>query len=160
MVTVYLRPIPCYFFTLAFIYSRNQRIFNGASYTGGFLRCKLVLRENNVVSQHHLSSNHIIDLTNLCYFQILEGRAFKLQFPWVGVVNRSQADINKNTDMIAARRREREYFANTPEYKHLAHRMGSEHLGKMLSKVKNLTLPFYWFSQILHTVVGDCLGYG
>lgn len=50
-------------------------------------------------------------------------------------MNRSQADINKSVDMIAARRREREYFANTPEYKHLAHRMGSEHLGKMLSKV-------------------------
>ncbi|GFY81521.1 DYNAMIN-like 1B [Actinidia rufa] len=65
---------------------------------------------------------------------ILEGRAYKLQFPWIGVVNRSQADINKNTDMIAARRREREYFANTPEYKHLTQRMGSEHLGKMLSK--------------------------
>ncbi|KAL0398002.1 UNVERIFIED_CONTAM: Dynamin-related protein 5A [Sesamum calycinum] len=40
----------------------------------------------------------------------------------------------KNVDMIAARRREREYFAQTPEYKHLAHRMGSEHLGKVLSK--------------------------
>ncbi|PSS26280.1 Dynamin-related protein like [Actinidia chinensis var. chinensis] len=65
---------------------------------------------------------------------ILEGTAYKLQFPWIGVVNRSQADINKNTDMIAARRREREYFANTPEYKHLAPRMGSEHLGKVLSK--------------------------
>ncbi|GFY90211.1 DYNAMIN-like 1B [Actinidia rufa] len=39
---------------------------------------------------------------------ILEGTAYKLQFPWIGVVNRSQADINKNTDMIAARRRERE----------------------------------------------------
>ncbi|XAR62963.1 hypothetical protein NMG60_11022721 [Bertholletia excelsa] len=65
---------------------------------------------------------------------ILEGKAYRLQFPWIGVVNRSQADINKNTDMIAARRREREYFANTPEYKHLAHRMGSEHLGKVLSK--------------------------
>lgn len=51
-------------------------------------------------------------------------------------MNRSQADINKNVDMIAARRREREYFANTPEYKHLAHRMGSEHLAKMLSKVR------------------------
>ncbi|KAK6142703.1 hypothetical protein DH2020_023051 [Rehmannia glutinosa] len=65
---------------------------------------------------------------------ILEGKAYKLQFPWIGVVNRSQADINKNVDMIAARRREREYFAQTPEYKHLAHRMGSEHLGKVLSK--------------------------
>ncbi|KAL2478683.1 Dynamin-related protein 1A [Forsythia ovata] len=65
---------------------------------------------------------------------ILEGRAYKLQFPWIGVVNRSQQDINKNVDMIAARRREREYFAQTPEYKHFAHRMGSEHLGKVLSK--------------------------
>ncbi|CAA3008987.1 dynamin-related 5A [Olea europaea subsp. europaea] len=65
---------------------------------------------------------------------ILEGRAYKLQFPWIGIVNRSQQDINKNVDMIAARRREREYFAQTPEYKHLAHRMGSEHLGKVLSK--------------------------
>ncbi|KAJ8483979.1 hypothetical protein OPV22_016464 [Ensete ventricosum] len=65
---------------------------------------------------------------------MLEGRSYRLQYPWIGVVNRSQADINKNVDMIAARRREREYFANTPEYKHLAHRMGSEHLGKILSK--------------------------
>ncbi|PON98006.1 Dynamin superfamily [Trema orientale] len=65
---------------------------------------------------------------------ILEGKSYKLQFPWIGVVNRSQADINKSVDMIAARRREREYFSNTTEYRHLAHRMGSEHLGKMLSK--------------------------
>ncbi|XP_038684219.1 dynamin-related protein 1B isoform X2 [Tripterygium wilfordii] len=65
---------------------------------------------------------------------ILEGKSYKLQYPWIGVVNRSQADINKSVDMIAARRREREYFANSPEYKHLAQRMGSEHLGKMMSK--------------------------
>ncbi|XP_074562332.1 dynamin-related protein 5A-like isoform X1 [Curcuma longa] len=66
--------------------------------------------------------------------EVLEGKAFRLQYPWIGVVNRSQADINKNVDMIAARRREREYFAGTPEYKHLAHRMGSEYLGKVMSK--------------------------
>jgi hypothetical protein len=71
-----------------------------------------------------------------CLFQMLEGRAYRLKYPWIGVVNRSQADINKNVDMITARRREREYFSNTPEYKHLAHRMGSEHLAKMLSKVQ------------------------
>lgn len=65
---------------------------------------------------------------------ILEGKAYRLQFPWVGVVNRSQADINKSVDMVVARRREREYFANNPDYKHLAHRMGSEHLAKILSK--------------------------
>ncbi|GAB4861591.1 hypothetical protein Ancab_036784 [Ancistrocladus abbreviatus] len=65
---------------------------------------------------------------------ILEGRAFKLQYPWIGVVNRSQADINKNVDMMAARRRERDFWTHSPEYKHLAHRMGSEYLAKMLSK--------------------------
>jgi replication fork clamp-binding protein CrfC len=65
---------------------------------------------------------------------ILEGRSYRLQQQWIGVVNRSQQDINKNVDMIAARRREREYFSTTPEYKHLAHRMGSEHLAKSLSK--------------------------
>ncbi|RWR93289.1 dynamin-related protein 5A [Cinnamomum micranthum f. kanehirae] len=65
---------------------------------------------------------------------ILEGKAYRLQYPWIGVVNRSQADINKSVDMIAARRREREYFSNSPEYRHLASRMGSEHLGRVLSK--------------------------
>lgn len=64
----------------------------------------------------------------------LEGRSYRLQHPWVGVVNRSQADINKSVDMLAARRREREYFATSPDYKHLVNRMGSEYLGQMLSK--------------------------
>ncbi|XP_010473789.2 PREDICTED: dynamin-related protein 1B-like, partial [Camelina sativa] len=65
---------------------------------------------------------------------ILEGRGYKLRYPWVGVVNRSQADINKSVDMIAARRRERDYFQSSSEYRHLTERMGSEYLGKMLSK--------------------------
>ncbi|KAJ8453325.1 hypothetical protein Cgig2_008209 [Carnegiea gigantea] len=65
---------------------------------------------------------------------VLEGRAYRLQHPWVGVVNRSQAEINKNVDMIAARRKEREYFEHSPEYSHLSHKMGSEYLAKLLSK--------------------------
>lgn len=65
---------------------------------------------------------------------VLEGRSYRLQHPWVGVVNRSQADINKNTDMMAARRKEREYFQTSPEYGHLAHKMGAEYLAKLLSK--------------------------
>ncbi|KAJ8625984.1 hypothetical protein MRB53_019291 [Persea americana] len=65
---------------------------------------------------------------------VIEGRSYRLQHPWVGVVNRSQADINKNVDMIAARRREREYFASSPDYGHLASKMGSEYLAKLLSK--------------------------
>ncbi len=67
--------------------------------------------------------------------QVLEGRSYRLVHPWVGVVNRSQQDINKNVDMIAARRREREYFHSSPDYGHLQSKMGSEYLGRVLSKV-------------------------
>ncbi|KAI9180180.1 hypothetical protein LWI28_002062 [Acer negundo] len=65
---------------------------------------------------------------------VLEGRSYRLQHPWVGIVNRSQADINRNVDMIVARRKEREYFATSPDYGHLASKMGSEYLAKLLSK--------------------------
>ncbi|XP_048319684.1 phragmoplastin DRP1E-like [Ziziphus jujuba] len=66
--------------------------------------------------------------------EVLEGRSYRLQHPWVGIVNRSQADINKNMDMIAARQREREFFVTNPDYGHLASKMGSEYLAKLLSK--------------------------
>ncbi|KAK9756492.1 hypothetical protein RND81_01G101600 [Saponaria officinalis] len=65
---------------------------------------------------------------------VLEGRSYRLQHPWVGIVNRSQADINKNVDINSARMKEREYFEHSPEYSHLAHKMGSEYLAKLLSK--------------------------
>ncbi|KAG5592645.1 hypothetical protein H5410_043159 [Solanum commersonii] len=65
---------------------------------------------------------------------VLEGRSYRLQHPWVGLVNRSQADINKNLDMVVARRKECEFFAASLEYGHLANRMGSEYLAKLLSK--------------------------
>ncbi|XP_062083933.1 phragmoplastin DRP1E-like [Humulus lupulus] len=65
---------------------------------------------------------------------VLEGKSYRLQHPWVGIVNRSQSDINKNVEMVAARRREREFFATSPEYGHLANEMGSEYLAKLLSK--------------------------
>ncbi|KAK4801961.1 hypothetical protein SAY86_000164 [Trapa natans] len=66
--------------------------------------------------------------------EVLEGKSYRLQHPWVGLVNRSQADINRNVDMIAARRKEREFFATSPDYGHLASKMGSEYLAKLLSK--------------------------
>jgi hypothetical protein len=54
----------------------------------------------------------------------------------VGIVNRSQADINRNVDMLAARRKEKEYFESSPDYGHLAHKMGAEYLAKLLSEVR------------------------
>ena len=68
--------------------------------------------------------------------KVLEGRAYRLQHPWVGIVNRSQADINRNVDMIIARRKEQEFFASSPEYSHLASGMGSAYLAKLLSQVQ------------------------
>lgn len=37
--------------------------------------------------------------------------------------------------MIVARRKEREYFETSPDYGHLASKMGAEYLAKLLSKV-------------------------
>ncbi|KAH9607479.1 hypothetical protein KSS87_019376 [Heliosperma pusillum] len=65
---------------------------------------------------------------------VLEGRSYRLHYPWVGIVNRSQAEINRNVEMTAARHKEREYFATSPDYSHLSNRMGSEYLAKLLSK--------------------------
>ncbi|KAK6146723.1 hypothetical protein DH2020_020592 [Rehmannia glutinosa] len=68
------------------------------------------------------------------------GRAYRLVHPWVGIVNRSQADINKNVNMGSARQKEREYFESSPEYGHLAHKMGSEYLAKLLSQAQLYTI--------------------
>lgn len=64
-------------------------------------------------------------------------------------MNRSQSDINKNVDMIAARRREREFFAHSPDYGHLASKMGSEYLAKLLSKVFLALVMSLLFFQVL-----------
>jgi hypothetical protein len=76
--------------------------------------------------------------------KVLEGRSYRLQHPWVGTVNRSQADIKKNVNMIAARQREREFFATSPDYGHLTSKMGSEYLAKLLSKVLFILLNYLY----------------
>lgn len=77
--------------------------------------------------------------------KVLEGRAYRLMHPWVGIVNRSQAEINKNVDMTTARQKEIEYFQSSPEYGHLSHKMGSEYLAKLLSEVCESTIGIYMF---------------
>ncbi|KAH0928255.1 hypothetical protein HID58_013982 [Brassica napus] len=42
--------------------------------------------------------------------------------------------LTKNADMMLARRKERDYFDTSPDYGHLASKMGSEYLAKLLSK--------------------------
>ena len=51
--------------------------------------------------------------------EVLEGRSLFLRHGWIGVVNRSQSDINSKADIRAARDKERAFFRAHPEYKHL-----------------------------------------
>jgi len=44
--------------------------------------------------------------------------------------------------MIIARRKEQEFFASSPDYSHLASRMGSEYLAKLLSQVQYILQLF------------------
>uniref|UniRef100_A0A646QDW3 dynamin GTPase n=1 Tax=Hemiscolopendra marginata TaxID=943146 RepID=A0A646QDW3_9MYRI len=65
---------------------------------------------------------------------ILENKVYPLKRGYVGVVNRSQRDIDSGKDIEEAQEDEREFFNSNPSYKHLAHRMGSRYLQMMLNK--------------------------
>lgn len=55
--------------------------------------------------------------------------------------------------MIAARRKEREYFETSPEYGHLSSKMGAEYLAKLLSKVFLSILSSYNVPYFITNVV-------
>lgn len=54
---------------------------------------------------------------------------------YIGVVNRSQKDIDGRKDIKAALASERKFFLSHPGYRHLADRMGTPYLQKMLNQV-------------------------
>ncbi|KAG5666514.1 hypothetical protein PVAND_014535 [Polypedilum vanderplanki] len=66
--------------------------------------------------------------------EVLENRQFPLKRGYVGVVNRSQKDIDEKQDMKIAAEAELEFFENHPAYKHMASRMGTNYLQKILNK--------------------------
>jgi dynamin 1-like protein len=66
---------------------------------------------------------------------ILTGRVYPLKLGFIGVVNRSQQDINGNVSMLAARKSEEEFFNNHAAYKNIAHRCGTKFLAKTLNQV-------------------------
>lgn len=65
---------------------------------------------------------------------ILENKVLPLRRGYVGVVNRSQADINGNKDIRAALESERKFFLSSPAYRHMADRMGTKYLQKVLNQ--------------------------
>lgn len=54
---------------------------------------------------------------------------------YIGVVNRSQKDIDGKKDIGAALAAERKFFLSHPAYRHMAERMGTPHLQKTLNQV-------------------------
>uniref|UniRef100_A0A4W4EXT8 Dynamin-2 n=1 Tax=Electrophorus electricus TaxID=8005 RepID=A0A4W4EXT8_ELEEL len=65
---------------------------------------------------------------------ILENKLLPLRRGYIGVVNRSQKDIDGKKDITAAMAAERKFFLSHPAYRHLADRMGTPYLQKVLNQ--------------------------
>uniref|UniRef100_A0A8C2KZD3 dynamin GTPase n=1 Tax=Cyprinus carpio TaxID=7962 RepID=A0A8C2KZD3_CYPCA len=65
---------------------------------------------------------------------ILENKLLPLRRGYIGVVNRSQKDIDGRKDIRAAMAAERKFFLSHPSYRHMAERMGTPHLQKTLNQ--------------------------
>uniref|UniRef100_A0A803U067 dynamin GTPase n=1 Tax=Anolis carolinensis TaxID=28377 RepID=A0A803U067_ANOCA len=65
---------------------------------------------------------------------ILENKLLPLRRGYVGVVNRSQKDIDGKKDIQAALAAERKFFLTHPAYRHMADRMGTPYLQKVLNQ--------------------------
>lgn len=75
---------------------------------------------------------------------ILNGRVYPLKLGFIGIVNRSQQDINSERSMEDALTAETEFFANHPAYRNMAHRNGTKYLAKTLNQVRGLLPPQKW----------------
>lgn len=73
---------------------------------------------------------------------------------YIGVVNRSQKDIDGKKDITAAMAAERKFFLSHPSYRHLAERMGTPYLQKVLNQVKDnrttFTIKHLLYSSMYH----------
>ncbi|XP_053711556.1 dynamin-2-like isoform X3 [Synchiropus splendidus] len=66
--------------------------------------------------------------------EILENKLLPLRRGYIGVVNRSQKDIDGKKDIRAALAAERKFFLSHPAYRHIAERLGTPHLQKSLNQ--------------------------
>ena len=66
---------------------------------------------------------------------ILENKTLPLRRGYVGVVNRSQKDIQGNKDIRQALAAERKFFLSHSEYRHMADKLGTPYLQRVLNQV-------------------------
>lgn len=64
---------------------------------------------------------------------ILSGRVYPLKLGFIGVVNRSQQDIQGNKLLSDALSAERDFFRTHPAYRNMATRCGTQYLAKSLN---------------------------
>lgn len=64
---------------------------------------------------------------------ILSGRVYPLKLGWIGVVNRSQQDIQGNKPMDEALKDEENFFKHHPAYRNIAMKCGTRFLAKTLN---------------------------
>ena len=65
---------------------------------------------------------------------ILSGRVYPLKLGFIGVVNRSQQDIQTNKPMSEALKAEADFFKHHPAYRNIAIRCGTQYLAKTLNQ--------------------------
>lgn len=66
---------------------------------------------------------------------ILSGKVYPLKLGFVGVVNRSQHDIQENKSVDEALRSEEEFFHRHAVYRAISNRCGTRYLAKLLNKI-------------------------
>jgi dynamin 1-like protein len=64
---------------------------------------------------------------------ILSGRVYPLKLGFIGVVNRSQQDIQGNKSLAEALKSEQDFFRHHPAYRNMANRCGTQFLAKSLN---------------------------
>ncbi|CZT07500.1 probable dynamin-related GTPase DNM1 [Rhynchosporium agropyri] len=64
---------------------------------------------------------------------ILSGRVYPLKLGFIGVVNRSQQDIQGNKSLAEALKSEADFFKHHPAYRNMAGRTGTQFLAKSLN---------------------------
>lgn len=62
---------------------------------------------------------------------------FVLTLGYIGVVNRSQKDIDGKKEISAALAAERRFFKSHPAYRHMADCMGTAYLQRVLNQVRD-----------------------
>ena len=68
---------------------------------------------------------------------ILTGRVYPLKLGFIGVVNRSQQDINVDKSMSDALESETDFFKSHSQYRNMAHKNGTKFLAKTLNQVRS-----------------------